>query len=129
MLHSRKNNCYVRILKPSEVAGKWNNSNAWVAVMDAWVSIDPDWRGREVGAANETVSVVTHVIRGDFYALEGVTEKMVVVYHATGNYDPTIPDDAGVYDILAVMPDESNRQDVMLKAQHKGRTYGVLIKP
>lgn len=126
MLHSRKNNCLVEIRQKVKVTGQFNNSNTWAPFLKAWVSIDPDWRGREVGAANETVAIVTHIIRGDFLALKGVTEGMIVVYNELGSYDP-IPDDAKVYDILAVMPDESNRQDVMLKAQHSGRRYGALI--
>ncbi len=123
MVPARKTPNPVLILQYATNPGAWNDTKAWSPLREAWVSITPD-RGREIQAADETIAVVTHTIRGDFLALEGVSEKMRVIYSPKGVYDP-IPNDAQVYEILAVMPDEVNRQDIMLKAQLNGRRYGT----
>lgn len=124
MVPARKTPLPVVIQTFANNAGAWNDVKAWSQFAAVWVSISPD-RGREIEAADETVATVTHTIRGDFYDLEGVSEKMRVIYSPKGVYDP-IPNDAEVYDILAVMPDEDTRQDIMLKAQLNSRRYGEL---
>ena len=121
---ARKTPLFVIVQHYATTPSDWNDKKIWVPFTEAWVSITPD-RGREIQAADETVAVATHTIRGDFLTLEGISEKMRVIYSPAGVYDP-IPNDAQVYDVLAVMPDEDARQDIMLKVQLNGRRYGVL---
>lgn len=123
---ARRQTCFVIIQSyaNAEQPDSWNDRQQWSVFRQAWVAIDPD-RGREINAGEETIAVVTHVIRGDFLALKGVTEKMRVIYSERGNYNP-VPNDAQVYEVLAVMPDEVSREDIMLKVQLNGRRYGEL---
>lgn len=124
MVPARNTPLFAVIQRYTNQQSDWNDTKVWSTFVEAWVSIRPD-RGREIQAADETVAVVTHTVRGDFYDLEGVSEKMRVIYSPIGVYDP-IPNDAQVYEVLAVMPDEDSRKDIMLKVQLNGRRYGDL---
>lgn len=104
--------------------GEFGDVVAWVEERQVWISINPN-RGREVFAGEELQAVVTHTLRGDFFELEGVVEKMRVVYNDTHAYDPIRPD-SEVFDILAVMPNYDGRDDVMMQARLVTRRFADL---
>lgn len=125
MIPAKRNNCFVLIQRYTTTDGQWGETKQWGKFSEAWVSINPD-RGREIFRSDERESIVTHTIRGDYFELEGVEEKMRVVYSEPGVYEPAIPADAKVFDILAVMVDEDGHEDIMIKAEQLGRRFGEL---
>lgn len=127
LLTGRRRGCLVLVESFTTTDGQYGLSKAWASNRQVWVSIDPK-RGDERYTANEKESVVTHVIRGDYYDLLGVTPEMRVIFNASMDYSgsPEIPADSKVYQILAVIPDENERGDTMLHVEEEGRTYGEL---
>jgi head-tail adaptor len=130
MITARLRNNLVLIQKKAEVSGAWNPVVSWIEHAKVWVSIDPQ-RGREVFASNETESVVSHAIRGDFMELSGVDETMRIIHASDMSYvyagsppEWTIRSDARVFNILAVMPDFERRGDIMISAAEDSRRYG-----
>ncbi|MEM7303403.1 MAG: head-tail adaptor protein [Pseudomonadota bacterium] len=113
----------VIIQQYTSVDDRFGDKKAWTEFRRVWVGIDPN-RGSESFVSGERRATVVYAIRGDFLALEGVTEKMRIV-HSRSGYDPTIPNDARVFDILAVLPDEVFRDDMMIKAELLPRDYGT----
>lgn len=128
MLTGRKRPCLVLIQTFSEVDGQYGLEKTWADDRQVWVSIDPK-RGDERNRANETESIVTHVIRGDYYDLLGVTPQMRIIYHPETGYagSPSVIADASkVYQIHAVIEDENERGDVMIQVEEEGRNYGQI---
>ncbi len=67
--------------------------------------------------------------RGDFLELEGVVEKMRLIYNDTHEYGPSpavIRPDSEVFDILAVMPNYDGRDDVMMQVKLITRRFADL---
>lgn len=124
MISAKRNSCFVQFQSYTTTEGQWGETKAWVKFSEAWVSINPD-RGREIFKSDERESVVSHTIRGDYLELEGVEEKMRMIYSEAGVYDP-MPADAKVFDIHAVMVDEDGHEDIMLKVEQLGRRFGEL---
>lgn len=109
-------------------SGEFGDQFSWVEFRQVWVSINPN-RGREVFAGEELQATVSHTIRGDFLELEGVVEKMRVIYNDTHQYGPSpavIRPDSEVFDILAVMPNYDGRDDVMMQANLITRRFADL---
>lgn len=126
MITPRQRNNLVLIQQVGVVSTdpQWGDRYGWTTYRQAWVSIDPQ-RGRETFESGETVAAVTHKIRGDYQELIGVTPKMRIVAHPTMAFSP-VPDDARVFNILAVMPDFEGRGDVMISAEEDNLRYGDL---
>ena len=99
----------------------WTKAEDWTEHARAWVSINP-LRGREVTRDNVTLGTVTHDIRGDWLDLQGCDNTMRVVLAEDGDYaaisDP-LPFGFRSFDIVAVMRDEDNHDDVLLKVEEK----------
>lgn len=112
------------LIQRLEKSGEFDDQFSWVDDRLVWVSINPN-RGREVFGGDELQAVVTHTLRGDFLELEGVVEKMRVIYNDTHVYDPIRPD-SEVFDILAVMPNYDDRDDVMMQARLITRRFADL---
>ena len=114
---------YVLIQKkgPGEDQSGWDDTEDWIEHTRAWVSINPI-RGREVSRDQMTLGTVTHDIRGDWMDLKDCTDAMRVVLAEDGIYgvlpDP-LPSGVRSFDIVAVMRDEDNHDDVLLKAEEK----------
>lgn len=133
MIPSKNNTCLVSIQVVGVVSTdpQWGDQLGWTENRKAWVSINPD-RGREVFSGGELESVITHTIRGDFLTLNGVTEKMRIIYNDTHQYvldeedDDAIRADSLVFNILAVMPDHDHRRDIMIQAHLDNLRYGDL---
>lgn len=133
MLTGRKRNNLVVIQTFTEATGQWNNVKTWAESSQAWVSINPV-RGRERFLANEVESVVSHMIRGDYMELSGVTEEMQVVYHDSMDYSDLQYSDfdnaksaaAKVFLIHAVLLDYEERGDCVLVCEEEGRSYAAL---
>jgi head-tail adaptor len=124
MIPARRNNCFVLIQRYTTTDGQWGETKQWIMFTQAWVSINPD-RGREIFRSDERESIVTHTIRGDYFELVDVEEKMRIIDSEPGVYEP-IPPTAKVFDILAVMVDEDGHEDIMIKAEQLGRRFGEL---
>ncbi|MCW5697371.1 MAG: head-tail adaptor protein [Bauldia sp.] len=87
---------------------------SWVPYRTVWVKIEPT-RGYERQALNVTQNTVSHLIYGDFYDLDGVTEAMRLVYDEQGTYD-----DEGrkvYFDIEAIRKDFTNRAETVIEAR------------
>lgn len=132
MIPSKNNTCLVSIQAVGVVStGQYGDKYGWTENRKAWVSINPD-RGREIFEAGERQAVVTHTIRGDFLTLNGVTEKMRIIYNDTHQYvldpedDDAIRADSLVFDIKAVMADHDHRKDIMIQAALDNRRYGQI---
>jgi len=124
MVPAKNNNNLVLVQNKVRTPGQWNDTETWTELKQVWVSISPN-RGREVFAADERESIVTHTIRGEFLEMEGITAEMRIVYNDTHAYSP-IRSDSIVYQILAVMPDMDHRADIMIQAEEEGRRYSAL---
>lgn len=122
MIPTKRNNNCCLIQKKSTVEGKFNDTVTWVYDREVWLSITPE-RGREKFSSDELKSVVSHKIRGDYLELNGVDETMRIILSKDMTYDP-ISNDADVYDILAVMPDEDGHADILISAVKENRPYG-----
>lgn len=128
MLSGRRRPCLVLFQSFTETDGQWGKTKAWVNFSQAWVSIEPE-RGREQFTQNEREAISTHVVRGDYYDLAGISPTFRMIYSPGAEYaasPSTIPDSALVYDILAVMPAHDQKSDVMLKVEQEGRSYGEI---
>lgn len=128
MITGRRRHCLILIQTFSEVDGPYGAVKTWATDRSVWVNIEPK-RGSERFKANEVESVVTHVVRGDYYDLDGVTPQMRMIFTPSMDYGaspPTIPNDAKVYQIHAVIPDENERGDTMLQVEEEGRNYGEI---
>lgn len=128
MISGRKRPCLVLIQNYTKTDGQWGEAKAWAEFCRAWVSIDPE-RGREQFTSNEREAISTHIVRGDYLEMKDVTPRMRIVFSpemSYGNGSTTVPSTCKVYDILAVMPDENARGDVMLRVQEEERRYGEL---
>jgi SPP1 family predicted phage head-tail adaptor len=129
MITGRRRPCLILIQTYSKVDGPYGATKTWATDRTVWVNLEPK-RGFEQYKANEVESVVTHVIRGDYYDLDGVTPQMRVIYAPTMDYGGspvTIPNSAKVYQIHAVIADENERGDTMLRVEEEGRNYGEII--
>lgn len=111
-----------KLVKVPSIDGM-NDTQQWVEVCQAWVSIAPN-RSAETFDADERVSVVTHTIRGDYTELSGATADMAIALHSSGSYAP-IQVGTRWFDILGVMHDEDMHADTMIKVAEKPRGYGV----
>ncbi|WP_306049187.1 phage head completion protein [Oceaniradius stylonematis] len=99
----------------------WTGNKDWTEHTKAWVSINP-LRGREVTRDAMSLGTVTHDIRGDWLDLKDVSDGMRIVFVETGIYDPLpepLTGDYRTFDIVAVMRDEDEHNDVLLKAEEK----------
>ena len=128
MMSGRKRPCLILVQTYTEVDGQYAPVKTWAEDRQVWVNIEPK-RGIERHNSNETESIVTHVIRGDYYDLVGITPQMRVIYHPEMSYSgsPSVIDDASkVYQILAVIEDDNEHGDVMIQVEEEGRNYGQI---
>jgi head-tail adaptor len=113
---------FQRLVKTASAEG-FNDTEQWVEICQAWVSITPN-RGQESFTADERVQIVSHTVRGDYTEISGISEDMAMLLHPSGHYSP-VPDGTRWFDVLAVMNDEDLHADTMIKVQEKPRGYGV----
>jgi head-tail adaptor len=128
-MESRRRPSLVLVQTFTEVDGQYGKTQVWIERCTAFVNIEP-FRGRENFTAAERESIVTHTIRGDYYDLIGVEATDRIIFSPGMDYglSPTvIPDDAQVFQVLAVMPDYIGLNDVVLKVEQEGRTYGEIV--
>lgn len=124
MKEARARPCKALFERLVETDGQWGNTKSWITHCVAWVSIEPE-RGTEQSVQNEKESVTTHIVRGDYMDLKDVVATMRMVFSPRMDYS-VIPSDAGVYQILTVMPSLNDRRDVVIRVAKEGRPYGSL---
>lgn len=127
-LTGRRRPILVLFQSSSEVDGQDGPVKTWATHGTFFVNMEPQ-RGTERDKADELESSVTHMVRGDYYDLNGVTPHMRMIYSPGmeyGNSPPTIPDASRVFDILAVMPADNDNGDSVLKVEEEGRTYAEI---
>ena len=128
MITGRRRPSLVLFQTFTETDGQYGLTKTWAAHSRAWVNIEPD-RAREQYKADEIESIVTHVVRGDYFELRDITPLMRMIYSPSGDYSSSgsnIPDSALVFNILAVIPAHDQRSDVMIKVEQEGRNYGEI---
>ena len=128
MITGRRTPCLVRFETYTTVDGQYGETKTWTEFKLAWVNIEPI-RGRERYSANELESEITHTVRMAYYEGIDITPHMRMVFAPTMDYGvspSSVPDDALVYEILAVMPDHNHLTDVVLHVEQEGRTYGEI---
>lgn len=124
-MEGRSRKTKVLVEQANKTSSQWNDGEAWTEYGQFWVSITPQYSGREKFVAGEVESIVTHTIRGDYMELKDVTAEMRVVFDPDMDYT-TVADSARVFIVLAVMPDIENHQDVVIRVEEEGRRYGEL---
>lgn len=126
MITGRRRPCLVLFQDFYETDGQFGKSRTWRDYALAWVNLEPV-RGKEMNAANEIESHVTHNVRGDWRDLQGVNERMRMIYSPSmeyGNSPTEISDEADVFRILAVMPSHNDNHDTQIMVQREERSYG-----
>lgn len=102
----------VTILRAAEARDPVTNElkSTWGTLRQAWVSIEPR-RGQERFRDGSQEATVSHIVRGHYYDLEGVTAKDRVLFGSR------------LFDIEAVMLDESYHMDGMLAVLETDEPY------
>lgn len=126
MLTGRRRPCLVLFQDFTETDGQYGVIRRWRDHRLAWVNLALV-RGNEDFVSNETEAKVSYDVRGDWRDLDGITERMRMIYSRSmeyGNSPTEISANAEVFRILAVMPSHNDNGDTQIRVQREERRYG-----